>query len=281
MAEDESDKTEEKANEEIKKTRIDIVASAKSLILWFLSKIWGLFLKFGKWVKNNPNDFLTLLLALGTFSMALFTWQLSGSNKKLIDYTHQANERAEKLFVGQNKPLIDVAPIGIIHGIADDGNKMCATLFSVVNYSGFVAYNIVIDVAYEGNVWILEWLKAEKDRKEKEGTNKDEKVVVTKQYYPSISTRKTIKKLKPGETREKDFEGKAIVVSGSLDLEERVVSKGKEGFPVFVRVTWENDRGHVFDEIHEYTLTCTKGVSESGRAFTFIPKGIISQRNLR
>ena len=262
---DESEQTDEKANEEIKKSHIGIVASAKSIgIQDLFLKLWNMIKPLWEAIKKDPLAYLTVFLVL--------------ANLLLAYYGCRANSRAKKLFVGQNKPLIDVAPIGIIHGIAEDENKMCATLFSVVNYSGFVAYNILIDVAYEGNVWILEWLRAEKDRKEKEGKNK-EKVVVTKGYYPSISTRKTIKKLIPGETREKDFEGKAIGISGSLDLEKRVVSKGKEGFPVFVRLTWENNRGHVFDEIHKYKLICTKGVSESGRAFTFIPEGIISQKN--
>jgi hypothetical protein len=44
---------------------------------------------------------------------------------------------------------------------------------------------------------------------------------------------------------------------------------------VQIRVTWENNRGHVFDEIRKYKLLCTK--TEIGHAFTFIPEGIISQ----
>jgi hypothetical protein len=54
-------------------------------------------------------------------------------NNEMLDLTRKANSRTEKLFVGQNKPLIDVTPIGIIPGIADDGNKMCATLYSILN----------------------------------------------------------------------------------------------------------------------------------------------------
>ena len=59
----------------------------------------------------------------------------------------------------------------------------------------------------------------------------------------------------------------------------------KRSIKVFMRVTWENDNGHVFDEIHQYNLLCTESVQEedseldSGLSFTFIPEGIISQKN--
>ena len=36
-------------------------------------------------------------------------------------------------------------------------------------------------------------------------------------------------------------------IAGSLDLDKRVVDMGKKGFPVHIRVSWENDKGHVFE----------------------------------
>jgi hypothetical protein len=92
-----------------------------------------------------------------------------------------------------------------------------------------------------------------------------------------------IKKLKSGETKVREIKWPPINLdelpphaSGEFDLELYVVGK-KEGFPIMVRVTWENKSGHVFDEIHEYELLCTE--TGIGHSFTFIPKGIISQKN--
>lgn len=289
MNEDESEKTEEKDH-------IDKNALAKSLILGCLSRIWNGFLHFWKWIKKNPLAFLTFMLALGTFDMARHTKRLAQSNNelvdytrksvqdnrdlvesnlKLLDYTRQANERAEKLFVGQNKPLIDVAPIGIVQSKRKDGTKMCTTQFSVVNYSGFVAKQIAIDVKYGDNVWISEWVKADNERKEKEEKGVETRVVLN-HLYPSIP-KVLISELKPGTTEKRDFEWPFVYTSAQLDLEVNVVDKKNEGFPVLVRVTWQNEDEHVFEKIHNYKLLCT--TVGSGRAFTFIHEGIISQRN--
>ena len=43
--------------------------------------------------------------------------------------------------------------------------------------------------------------------------------------------------------------------------------------PVQVRVWWENESGHTFDEVHQYLLVCTLDRDEKerlGYAFTFI-----------
>jgi hypothetical protein len=225
--------------------------------------------KCKEWIKNNFNDFLVLLLALGTFSMAISTCQLSFSNNNIVDLTRKTNERAEKLFIGQNKPLIDVTPIGIIPGIADDGNKMCATLYSVLNYSGFDANNISVDIAYGGNVYISEWLRAKKDSDLKRIKSADPNLILGN-LYPSRPDVQ-IKELKSGEVKE--YRG----ANGNLDLDKQVISMGKKGFLVHIRVTWENNQGHVFDEVRKYKLLCTK--HEKGHSFTFIPEGIVSQKN--
>jgi hypothetical protein len=183
----------------------------------------------------------------------------------------QSKPISEKLFIGQNKPLVVVTPIYIIPGIAENGIKMCTTRLSVINHTGFEAKNTVIDCSYGGNVWISAWVQAEIDRKEKEGKNVGEKGVVKGQYYPSLSKKNSIQLL----THNK---GMIVSFTGQLDLEKQVSSKGKEGYPVLVRVKWENDRGSVFEEIHKYKLISTM-VGE-GRHFTFIPEGVISQKNM-
>jgi len=272
----ESETTVEKANEEIKKSRIDIVTSAKSLKLYFFSKIQDLF----QWVKNHPNGLLaiiTFILALATYDMSCHTKKLAESNNELVDITRQSNDRMEKLFVGQNKPLIGVAPISITQYESETGVKMALTKLSVVNYSGFVASNIVIDFRYINNVWISEWLKADHDKKTGKGG-----VAIGKEFFsvpkappevliPGVLARETfIPELQPY--------GRGVAIHiGQLDLEKTVGGTKQAGHTVLVRVTWENDSGHVFDEIHQYNLLCTK--SGSGRSFTFIPEGIISQKN--
>lgn len=136
MNEDESEKTEEKVH-------ID-----KSS---FASRIRTA-------AKNQPFEFIlvcaNLILVLANLMFICFNWQ--------------SNERAEKLFIGQNKPLIDVTPFKITQYEINKETKMCETLCSIVNYSGFVAYNIVVDVTYISNVWITEWLKADYDNKKME-----------------------------------------------------------------------------------------------------------------
>jgi hypothetical protein len=188
--------------------------------------------------------------------------------------TLKANIRAERLYVGQNQPLIDVTPIGISQ---DAAGTHATTVFSIINYSGFKAYNIGIDLKYGSNSWILEWIKA---RDEKTTTNPLGGVVKGKVYMSRSS--RIIREIKPGETKENVEGGEKIVVSGSLKLESDVCAKGNNGIPVLVRVTWQNLNHHVFDEVHKYRLICTTDTNltdlRGGRAFTFIPEGIISKK---
>ncbi len=289
MNKDESEKAKKtkKTKKAKKKSHVDKDASAK-IIRDESPKIL-------KWINNNFIEFIQLVLVFATFLLALGTFSMATSTRQLSELTHQSNERAEKLFVGQNKPLIDVIPISIIQGERKDGTKMCATRYSVVNYSGFDAYNIGYDIKY-GSDWISEWVKAKDSIKEiakkKADDNKKEKVekrVILNHSY--ISRPKVIiPKLMSGETIGGDFKWPPLDASGELDfkrlpryasgefdLEAHVVDKD-EGFPVLMRVTWENKSGHVFDEIHKYKLLCTD--VGQGLSFTFIPEGIISQKNM-
>lgn len=180
-------------------------------------------------------------------------------------FSARTNKRAEKLFVGQNKPLVDVTPVGIFQ---NEGGTHCTIEFSVVNYSGFTAYDIGIDVKYgKGNDWILKWNEAYRDNETKKKEEIKEGVVIEKRYLSA--PRLFIEKLEAGGTATKDFEG-SLYILGSLPLEEKFKdSKWKEGYPIFVRVTWQNENKHTFDEIHKYRLICTR--EGLGRSFTFIP----------
>ena len=181
-------------------------------------------------------------------------------------YASEANKRAESLFVGENRPLIDVTPIGINQSSKND---QVSTLFSISNYSGFIAYNIGIDLKYGGS-WILEWRKAEDDRVSKgdiKGIEKDK----TYNTLPNVR----IEKLNPGETYPPKDSKVTYAIIGALNL-DKVCDSGELGLKVQVRVTWQNEQQHIFDSVHQYKLICTK-VSE-GRAFTFIPEGVISHK---
>lgn len=186
------------------------------------------------------------------------------------------NQRTANLFVAQDRPLLDVTPIAIRQSA--EFPTHAETLFSIANYSAFAAYRIRLDLKYDEIGWIVEWSKAEFESAEKKGV----KGVVGDKWYPSppeIPSTPRLSKLARGKRAQWSLRG-------ALDLEGRVCSeknRGK-GIPVSVRVTWENDpnKGHVFDEIHRYTLICTVntgGVHPIGRSFTFIPEGITAQKD--
>lgn len=188
-------------------------------------------------------------------------------------YAVDAHQMQAKLFPAQNKPLIDVTPIAVMQVL---GGKQTHTAFSVSNCSGFTAYSICLDLKYGDNrSWILEWRKAktDKDKKDKNGQPAD--VILDKPY--SLPPRVLVKELGPGETAEKDYAGKLLGINGALNLEQDVCKCGEKGLPVFIRVAWQNENRHIFDEIHEYVLICTTA-GGGGKAFTMIPKGKASQK---
>jgi hypothetical protein len=141
--------------------------------------------------------------------------------------------------IGQAKPLIDVVPFGVVQTELKDENKtkMCVTLLSFINYSGFTAKNIAIDIKYGDNVWVSEWVQANIDsnRKKKAGDGKaegvDPDVGLNLVYFSRREIAMT--ELKPGQTKKSDLEQSPLYASGQLDLKVNVVGK-KEGFPILV-----------------------------------------------
>lgn len=206
--------------------------------------------------KNNTNKFL----ACTSLAMVLVTTVMVG-------LTCQSNIRIGKLFVGQNKPLIDVSPIDI----KQVNKKFTETRFSVVNYSGFVASNIRIDVKYDAgsdtNTWNAQSYKANID-KQKKGNKTG--VVIGDCYSLKPDVNDLISQLKPGERG-------SVKSIGSLPLRQKIVT-GYDHYYVYVRVTWENKKGHIFDEIHKHKLIWTK--EGSGIALTMIPEGVVSQKDI-
>jgi len=315
----EAEKSEKKANEKEKKSLIGKIkpdlSNVKNFFLWIVcvflkfwnSKVFKYMRKKVKCISGKivSTAFITFLLAIGTFLMAFYTRDLAKgnsdlivSNNKMLDLTKKANSRSEKLFVAQNKPLVDVTPIGVIPGTAEDGNKMCTTMLSFTNYSGFIAKEISFDIKYGSKPWISEWIYADIDskRKEKEDFDKDSKKenkegvlkeneVELNRIYMS-KRRIALKELKPGQTEKsyldiktgqkikRDLDFPFLYATGQLDLNKEVVGK-EEGFEIFVRFSWKSEYGHIFEKIKKYKLLCTK--TGIGHSFSFFHEGIVSQ----
>ncbi len=206
----------------------------------------------------NGNMVLTIVLVVATIVMA---WSAV-----------QSNNRALKSFVAENRPVIDVTPIGV----RQDSHTHARTVFSIANVSGFPAYDISLDLKYGASGWIQEWVKANEDGQTKAG-----KGVTLSKLYRSAPTVQ-IKQLLPGRSVDKDRNGKLLGLRGSLQLES-VVSM-KDGLIVLVRSTWRNKQGHVFDTVNAYRLVATRNSAQPetgyGRSFTFVPEGIISQKDV-
>jgi hypothetical protein len=198
--------------------------------------------------KENPITIIVALVALAGLA-----------------YTHASHRRERMLYTGQRKPLIDSTPMGLL---PDPQRKAAAITFTVVNYSGFTARNVDIDLKYGANDWIGQWVKAKDDSlKKKNQQSSSNPDAVT--FIPVVSAK--IRKLKPGKTM--PFE--LSTIKGSVDL-EAICKNREKGHDIFVRTTWENDCGHRFDEVNKYKLLCTE--VDGGKSFTFVPKGNISRK---
>jgi len=221
--------------------------------------------------------FLNTGIKEGAFNTAiiLFNFFLVIATFLGVSLNFRSNRRAEKLFIGQNKPLIDVTPLGVAQS---SKKSIVTTHLSVVNYSGFKAYYIDIDLKYGKNQWIGEWRKARKESEKKKNQNEGvekEKMYLSKPLF-------LIDELKPGGRKETEIEIRLSRIAGSLDLETDVKPRDDKGLTVLVRVTWQNRQRHTFDEVHPYRLICTddgghKNIGK-GRAFTFLPEGILSKK---
>jgi hypothetical protein len=210
----------------------------------------------------------TLLLPKVTLWLVILTAVIAGINMVLIYYTVKSNDRAARAFEADKRPLIDVAPIKIMQNL---NGTHAITLLSITNFSGFTAYNVAVDLKYGEYSWISEWRKAN-------GGKQSDCGVVKGDWYVS-APEVIIKRLEPGETRTTEgLDKKGMILSGTLNLQKEVVAKRDKGLPVIVRATWENEKGHVFDIVHEYQLIGTTN-SANGRSFTFIPKGILAQKD--
>jgi len=191
------------------------------------------------------------------------------------------NNRSQKLFVAANTPLVDVSPVGVSLSKDPQGVWFASTYLNFANYSGFKALNVGVDLKYgESGGWISEWLKAEEERTV---NGKAKGIIPEKETFFASSPNIMVSELQPGQTTEKDVRDKAIVLTGALDAKSQQTCVEGGSLPVTLRATWQNAAGHTFDEIHKYSLICTRVGDEhkSGYAFTFIPEGILSKKDAK
>lgn len=144
------------------------------------------------------------------------------ANICLSFYTFQSNSRAEKLFMGQHRPLIDVTPVGVEQVGVEQVDSQVMTVFSIVNNSGFKAFNIGLDLKYGDKSWILEWRRA-RDDQDRKGSIQG---VIPNTFYqsrpniqiPELAPGETIQSYSGGENR-----GQRIGIIGSLNLENDIL----------------------------------------------------------
>jgi len=166
------------------------------------------------------------LLALGISAVALFfSWRADRRQKK-------SQEREEKSAVLQIKPYIQARPVSFF---VQSG--FGHTILEVTNPSGYEASELSLDIKYEENDWIAEWLKA---------NNQPVRGVL---------------KLPPGE-------GLTSFFAGRLPYPEEEFFQRRKKFKVLVRSRWKNELGRSFETIRQYQLQSTT-VGDS-HSFTFI-----------
>lgn len=239
-----------------------------ALVCLFILLVIGDFLGRAMTTAEGSNQLIamaTLIVAIANVFLVIVTLALAVGTYISIQYTQKANERVEKRFAAENKPLIDVVPTKVSPMRERPFVKIYFDLF---NYSGFKALNVYIDVKYSVNDWISEWLNAARDRNRRQKTtvpNRDGDVV----YWVLPDT---VLELDPGQSIQNQW------VRGSLDLEGTVCTgeNRSDGLQILFRVRWQNEFGYRFDEIRKFRLLCTS-VGE-GRSYTLIPRGTLSRK---
>lgn len=159
-----------------------------------------------KWNKQTVVSVVSALIAL----IALF-------------YTYKSNDRAEKLFGSQIRPLIQDRPIKIN---IQEKAQFVETTLQVINYSGFDAFDISFDLKYANNDWVRQWIMSRKDHL----SNKKEKTMEEVEELKGYSMEPLIVPYLPA--------GKEATrtATGALTLKE-ILAAQPSGLDVLVRTT--------------------------------------------
>jgi len=191
-------------------------------------------------------------------------------------------------------PQLQVKPVGIIDRI-----NITQIEIEILNYSEYVAKNILVDIKFADHPWKRELTKAEyKDTDRKIVFDYDDEKLKTmlEKYYnrpiwDELMPGKAIKLLLADEKKEfiknsKTYisypDGRMIPISPTETTnfrlsqgwyEDLIGANTGEPIRVLLRAGWENEIGKLFDRISEYQLFCTK--IGTGVSYTFIPTGIV------
>lgn len=165
---------------------------------------------------------LALLISAGAFLLSL---RADRRQKK-------AEEREERSAPLRVNPLIQAKPVDFVIE-----NSFGRTYLEVINASGYDAYDLSVDVKYEENDWIGEWLKAN-------------------QQPPG-----RILRLGP-------LAGLTAIFKGSLPYSEHEIYTTRKSFSVTVKAKWRNEFKRHFETTAKYRLQCT--TVRDNRSFTFI-----------
>jgi len=148
------------------------------------------------------------------------------------------------------RPLLSIRPITAepttsVHG------KFVGTTIQVVNYSGFDAFNVTVDMRYRTGptaMWIREWVNAYKNSKR-----------------PELKL-----DIKDADTYTvRSGEGRAIMLRGGLDIEESVCKSDLKRLPIDIWTQWDSEKGQRFEKIETWQLLCTEVYD--GKSFSFEP----------
>ncbi len=174
-------------------------------------------------------------------------------------FTMKTEQRAAQLFGSQVRPLVQEHPTGVAF---DPSLAFARTAFDLVNYSGFDAYDVSIDVKYATNGWNNEWFKAEVDRLQRMKSRTPEEEQRLKDY---LTLPLRVARIRAGE---------AAIAQSTGSLSREYVCKNNEGIDVLARVIWKNERRQAFDRIRKFKLVCTR--RDGGISFEFFPEGIVA-----
>lgn len=210
--------------------------------------------------KIAPQDILDTILVIANISLVVIALNSLRQTKKALEYSNISNERSEKLYVVQNQPMIDVTPVCISQRPVGNTTSV-TTFFSIYNYSGFKALNVRVDLKYGDRDWIVQWKMAY------ENANKSESSIKYDTLGKLIAEELDAGKKSQGNIEY--FMQPDLAVGGVLDLEKDVCNIDGKSMNVKIRTTYQNEFMHVFDQITEYKLICTKA-GNGGKSFTFI-----------
>ena len=177
-----------------------------------------------------------------------------------LSFTRKSNRRAEQLFGSQLRPLVQEQPTALEFDLP----RSFATIhYQVVNYSGFDAHDVVSDMRFGSNAWIVQWARAYTFHLQQQELRTPQE----EQYLRQIAEEPwRIALLRAG-----DRAGRQMAFSLSQDY----VCNEPDGIDVLVRTTWQNERGHAFDRIRKFRLLGTR--VNTGVSYTFVPQGIVAQ----